>query len=59
MPQLHARGVELVVELLETADEITRYKPEDVAAMLRETAEVLGELLKRDIPAQRRANDSG
>ena len=59
MPELHARGVDLVVELLEAADDIGRYKPEDVAALLRETAEVLGELLKRDIPARRRANDEG
>jgi len=54
MPELHARGVILVVELLEAADHVARYKPEDVSALLRETAEVLGELLKRDIPAHRR-----
>ena len=59
MPELHARGVDLEVELLEAADDIGQYKPEDVAALLRESAEVLGELLKRDIPARRRANDEG
>ena len=53
MPELHARGVVLVVELLEAADHIARYKPDDLAALLRETAEVLGDLLKRDIPAKR------
>jgi hypothetical protein len=47
MPELHARGVVLVVELLEAADHIARCKPDDVAALLRETAEVLGDLLKR------------
>jgi hypothetical protein len=56
MPELHARGVALVVELLEAADHIDRFKPDDVAALLRETAEVLGELLKRDIPARRAAD---
>jgi hypothetical protein len=50
MPELHARGVVLVVELLDAADHIGRLKPEDVAELLRETADVLGELLKRDIP---------
>ena len=57
MPELHARGVMLVVELLEAADHIARYEPGDVEALLRETAEVHGELLKRDIPAYRRTND--
>jgi NTP pyrophosphatase (non-canonical NTP hydrolase) len=53
LPELHARGVVLVAELLEAADHIARYRSDDVAALLRETAEVLGDLLKRDIPAKR------
>ena len=54
MPELHARGVELVVELLDAADHVHNIKPNDLAALLRETAGVLGDLLKRDIPPSRR-----
>ena len=50
MPQLHQRGVELIYELVTTADHLEKMKPEDVVALLRETAMVLGDLLKRDIP---------
>ena len=53
MPELHARGVVLVVELLEAAEPFDRYKRDDITALLHETAEVLGELLKRDIPGPR------
>ena len=49
MPQLHQRGVELVYELVTAADHVDRMKPEDVAALLRETAGVLGDLLQRDV----------
>jgi hypothetical protein len=55
MPELHARGVELVIELLDAADHIHNLKPDDVATLLRETATVLGDLLKRDIPPARTA----
>jgi hypothetical protein len=54
MPELHARGVELVVELLDAADHVHNLNPNDLAALLRETAAVLGDLLKRDIPPPRR-----
>ena len=53
MPELHARGVELVVELLDAADHVHNLNPNDLAALLRETAGVLGDLLKRDIPSSR------
>jgi hypothetical protein len=53
MPELHARGVELVVELLDAADHVHNIKPNDLAVLLRETAGVLGDLLKRDIPPSR------
>jgi hypothetical protein len=55
MPELHARGVDLVVELLDAADQIEQLKPDDLAALLRQTADVLGELLKRDTPSARPA----
>ena len=31
MPELHARGVELVVELLDAADNVHKLKPDDLA----------------------------
>jgi hypothetical protein len=54
VPELHARGVELVVELLDAADHFDRLKPDEVKALLLDSAYVLGELLKRDIPAPKR-----
>jgi hypothetical protein len=59
MPELHARGVELVVELLDAADQVHNLNPDNLAALLRETAAVLGDLLKRDIPPGRAAQYSG
>ena len=50
MPVFHARGVELVVELLDAAEHIDRIPASDLKALLTETAMILGELLKRDVP---------
>jgi hypothetical protein len=55
MPELNARGVELVVELLDAADNVGNLKPDELAALLRETAAVLGDLLKHDIRPARAA----
>ena len=55
MPQLHARGVDLVVELLDAADHLTRLTPAETRDLLKEAAMVLGELLKRDIPEHRKS----
>lgn len=49
MPQLHQRGVVLVYELVTAADHVENMKHHDVAALLRETASVLGDLLQRDV----------
>ena len=57
MPQLHARGVDLVVDLLDTADYVDRITPEETKALLKEAAMVLGEILKRDVPEGRRKGD--
>lgn len=48
--QLHSRGVELVIELQDAADSVHNMRPDEVRQLLLETATVLGELLKRDIP---------
>jgi hypothetical protein len=50
MPQLHARGVELVVELLDAAEYVGQIPAAEHRKLLRETAHVLAELLKRDLP---------
>ncbi|SFU22057.1 hypothetical protein [Mesorhizobium sp. YR577] len=51
MPQLHARGVELVVELLDASEHFESFPPDQIKKLLRETSFVLGQLLIRDIPA--------
>jgi hypothetical protein len=50
MPELHAHGVELVVNLLDAADHLDNMAQEDIRWQLREAAVVLGDLLKRDKP---------
>ena len=50
MPQLHAHGVELVVDLLDAADHVDKMSLEEIRSLLREAAIVLGDLLKRDKP---------
>jgi hypothetical protein len=52
MPELHRRGVELVVDLLDAADQVDCMRQEELRSLLRETAQVLGDLLKRDIPEE-------
>jgi len=55
MAQLHARGVELVVDLLDAADHLEGLTPEDIRSLLRETASALADLLERDVPKERRS----
>ena len=57
LPQLHMRGVELVVELLDAADHVDRMRAEDLRALLSESARVLSELLARDVPPRPEAQD--
>ena len=47
--QLHMRRVELVVELMEAAECANRLKPDETKQLLREAADVLADLLKRDL----------
>lgn len=54
MAQLHAAGVDMMVELLDAADHVDRLKPDEIQDLLRQAASVLGELLKRDVPGSRR-----
>jgi hypothetical protein len=48
MPQLHAQGVELVTDLLDAAEHMEKLTIEEIRDLLREAADVLAELLKRD-----------
>ena len=53
--QLHMRAVELVVELMEAAEGVDRMEPRELSKLLRDTADVLGDLLERDVPEQERS----
>lgn len=58
--KLHARGIELVVELLDAAEHIEHFSANEQRELLRETAQVLADLLKRDVPVhQTAAADTG
>ena len=52
--QLHMRGVELVVELMEAAECADRLTPDEMKRLLREASDILALLLARDVP---RASD--
>jgi len=52
--KLHQRGVDLLVNIMDAADHADALTTDDVRSLLRETAYVLGELLKRDVPVQER-----
>lgn len=51
--QLHQHGVDLVVKLLEAAEHAESLSVSDTQRLFRETADVLADLLKRDIPEER------
>ena len=48
--RLHQRGLELVVELLEAAERLDKLSLEEHRALLQEAAQILGDLLARDLP---------
>lgn len=52
--QLHMRGVELVVELLEAAEHVESVSHADMKRLLKEASDVLAEVLKRDVPPEHR-----
>ncbi|RWD03334.1 MAG: hypothetical protein EOS58_18345 [Mesorhizobium sp.] len=51
MPHLHMKGVDVVVDLLDAAEDIDRLSEQELKTLLLEAADVLGDLLKRDVPA--------
>ena len=53
MAELHQRGVKLVRQLLDVADDPHAVTQQDMQALLREAARILGGLLTRDMPTSR------
>jgi len=51
------KGVDMVVDLLDAADHVDKLSQNEMKELLLEAATVLGELLKRDIPAEIREQD--
>lgn len=54
---MHQRGLKLVAQLLDAANEPHSLSKQEMQAMLRETAPVLGDLLARDMPTYRMHNE--
>ena len=50
--QLHQRGVDLLLNVMDAADHVEKLSHDDVRRILKEVADVLGELLKRDVPGK-------
>ena len=57
MPELHAQGVELVVNLLDAADHVDNMSHDEIRRLLRDAADALGGLLRRDQPATHSTDD--
>lgn len=56
--QLHQRGVDLLVNLMDAADHVEKLSHAEIRTLLTETVQILGDLLKRDIPQIDRNNVS-
>ena len=46
----HARGLELVVELMEAAEHLERLSTDEHRALLQEASRVMADLVARDMP---------
>lgn len=46
--QLHQRGVDLLVNVLDAADRAEQLAPSDVRELLKEVAQVIGQILEQD-----------
>lgn len=57
MPELHHRGVDLLVNVLDAVEHVERMSPAEVNELLTEISVVLGQLLERDVPEDRRNSD--
>ncbi|MFC3205248.1 hypothetical protein [Aquamicrobium soli] len=50
--QLHQRGVDLLVNLMDADQHFDSITPEEIHQLIREAVVVFGQLLDRDIPDQ-------
>lgn len=46
--QLHQRGVDLLVDVLDAADRVGQLSPEEIRELLKKVAQVMGQILERD-----------
>ncbi len=46
--QLHQRGVDLLVKVMDAADHVEKLEPNQTQALLREVIEIMGAILERD-----------
>ena len=46
--QLHQRGVDLLVNVLDAAEHLEELSPEEIRQLLKEVADVMGQILERD-----------
>ncbi len=46
--QLHQRGVDLLVNVMDAADHIETLSPEEIRRLLKAVADVMGQILERD-----------
>lgn len=51
--KLHQQGVDLLVNVMDAADHLDKFSQEELRSLLIEVAQVLGDLLKRDVPVER------
>ena len=54
MSELHQRGVELLVDVLDAAEHTDQLSQAEIKELLTAIGVVLGQLLERDIPEDRR-----
>lgn len=51
--RLHQRGVDLLVNVMDACDHLDKLSQEEIRMLLTEVAQVMGDLLKRDVPEKR------
>ena len=52
MPQLHQRGVDLLLNLMDAEEHFDNVTPDELRHLISESVIVFGQLLERDSPAE-------
>ena len=55
--QLHQKGVDLLLKVMDAADHVEELNPNQIQSLLREVVEVMGAILERDAKFVLQAND--